>query len=143
MCSRKEHYWDLSRTHQCNAWRLVDVFLKVPAAKQMKRKKNNSVAPWGNSLKFLSWDDDNNDKDDSSKKLISSTIHEWYDAKHRKSSIEEIEFINSIKVTHCPYCGSVRFIKFGRYGNGYQRYNCKDCKAVCIVNYLTITASGM
>ena len=102
MCSRKEHYWDLSRTHQCNAWRLVDVFLKVPAAKQMKRKKNNSVAPWGNSLKFLSWDDDNNDKDDSSKKLISSTIHEWYDAKHRKSSIEEIEFINSIKVTHCP-----------------------------------------
>ena len=130
MCSRKEHYWDLSRTHQCNAWRLVDVFLKVPAAKQMKRKKNNSVAPWGNSLKFLSWDDDNNDKDDSSKKLISSTIHEWYDAKHRKSSIEEIEFINSIKVTHCPYCGSVRFIKFGRYGNGYQRYNCKDCKGL-------------
>ncbi len=125
MCSRKEHYWDLSRMHQCNAWRLVDAFLKVPAAKQMKRKKNNSAAPWGNSLKFLSWDDDIN-KDDPSKKLISSTVHEWYDAKHRKNSIEEIKFINSIKVTHCPYCGSIRFIKFGRYGNGYQRYNCKD-----------------
>ena len=93
----------------------------------MKRKKNNSTAPWGNSLKFLSWDDDIN-KDDPSKKLISSTVHEWYDAKHRKNSIEEIKFINSIKVTHCPYCGSIRFIKFGRYGNGYQRYNCKDCK---------------
>ena len=93
----------------------------------MKRKKNNSVAPWGNSLKFLSWDDDN-DKVDPSKKLISSTVHEWYDAKHRKNSIEEIKFINSIKVTHCPYCGSIRFIKFGRYGNGYQRYNCKDCR---------------
>ena len=69
--------------HQCDAWRLVDAFLKVPAAKQMKRKKNNSAAPWGNSLKFLSWDDD--DKDDPSKKLISSTVHEWYDAKHRKN----------------------------------------------------------
>ena len=124
MCSRKEHYWDLSRIHQCNAWRLVDVFLKVPAAKQMKKDKNNN-APWGNSLKFLSWD--NNNEDDPSKKLISSTVHEWYDAKHRKSSKEEIEFINSIEILNCPHCGSVQFIKYGYYKNGYQRYSCKDC----------------
>ena len=113
--------------HQCNAWRLVDVFLKVPAAKQMKRKKNNSVAPWGNSLKFLSWDDDSN-KNDPSKKLISSTVHEWYDAKHRKNSKEEIEFINSVKVNMCPRCGNTSIVKNGFYKNGYQKYICKECK---------------
>ena len=107
--------------HQCNAWRLVDAFLKVPAAKQMKRKKNNSTAPWGNSLKFLSWDDDSN-KDDPSKKLISSTIHEWYDAKHRKNSKEEIEFINSVNVNMCPRCGNTSIVKNGFYKNGYQKY---------------------
>ena len=87
----------------------------------MKRKKNNSVAPWGNSLKFLSWDDDIN-KDDPSKKLISSTVHEWYDAKHRKNSKEEIEFINSVKVNMCPRCGNTSIVKNGFYKNGYQKY---------------------
>ena len=124
MCSRKEHYWDLSRIHQCNAWRLVDVFLKVPAAKQMKKDKNNN-APWGNSLKFLSWD--NNNEDDPSKKLISSTVHEWYDAKHRKSSKEEIEFINSIEILNCPHCGSLDIVSYGFCDNGYQRHYCKSC----------------
>ena len=93
----------------------------------MKRKKNNSVAPWGNSLKFLSWDDDIN-KDDPSKKLISSTVHEWYDAKHRKNSKEEIEFINSVKVNMCPRCGNTSIVKNGFYKNGYQKYICKECK---------------
>ena len=87
----------------------------------MKRKKNNSVAPWGNSLKFLSWDDDSN-KDDPSKKLISSTVHEWYDAKHRKNSKEEIEFINSVKANMCPRCGNTSIVKNGFYKNGYQKY---------------------
>ena len=91
----------------------------------MKKDKNNN-APWDNSLKFLSWD--NNNEDDPFKKLISSTVHEWYDAKHRKNSKEEIEFINSIEILNCPHCGSMQFIKYGYYKNGYQRYSCKDCR---------------
>ena len=124
MCSRKEHYWDLSRIHQCNAWRLVDVFLKVPAAKQMKKNKNNN-APWGNSLKFLPWDGSLDN--DLSKKLISSTVHEWYDAKHRSMSIEELEFINSLEINNCPYCGSTDIVKYGYCDNGYQRFYCNSC----------------
>ena len=124
MCSGKEHYWDLSRIHQCNAWRLVDVFLKVPAAKQMKKDKNNN-APWGNSLKFLPWDGSLDN--DPSKKLISSTVHEWYDAKHRSISIEELEFINSLEINNCPYCGFTDIVKYGYCDNGYQRFYCNSC----------------
>ena len=38
--------------------------------------------------------------------LIVSTISEWYDAKHRKPLKEEVDFINSIGIEECPFCGS-------------------------------------
>lgn len=88
-------------------------------------KSNSTSSHWGRSLRKLSWDET---KDQSfSQKLISSTVHEWYDAKHRISSKEEIELINSISISSCPYCGSVRFIRYGHYSSGMNRYYCNDC----------------
>lgn len=45
--------------------------------------------------------------------MMVSTISEWYDAKHRKPSREEIKFVNSIAIGECPYCGSKELIKDG------------------------------
>ena len=45
--------------------------------------------------------------------LIIDRTEGWYDAKHSSFSSPEIEFVNSIKVTCCPYCGSNRFRKIG------------------------------
>lgn len=36
------------------------------------------------------------------------------------------EFVN-IPVTKCPYCGSERFVKYGKYINT-ARYRCKECR---------------
>ena len=63
---------------------------------------------------------------DPGQELITETIHEWYDAKHRNISEEEIRFINSIQVDKCPACGNTRVIKSGFY-DGIQRYKCKTC----------------
>ena len=38
--------------------------------------------------------------------MMVSTISEWYDAKHRKPLKEEVDFINSIGIEECPFCGS-------------------------------------
>ena len=79
---------------------------------------------WGHSLRNLSWD---KFKDKTfSQELISSTVHEWYDAKHRITSDEEIKLINSIKVDRCPYCHSLSIIRNG-FKDKIQRYYCKDC----------------
>lgn len=87
------------------------------------RKKNNPE--WGNSLRRLPWDNDAAATE--SERLISSTLHEWYDAKHPEVSLDEIALINSLTVKQCPYCGSNHFIRCGHYGNGIQRYQCKAC----------------
>ncbi len=49
--------------------------------------------------------------DDELDDLILDRTEGWYDAKHSSFSCHEIEFVNSIKVTCCPYCGSDRFRK--------------------------------
>lgn len=41
--------------------------------------------------------------------LILDRTEGWYNAKHSSFSFPEIEFVNSIKVTCCPYCESDRF----------------------------------
>lgn len=46
-------------------------------------------------------------------KLISSTLDEWYKAKHRTSSIEEIELINNLSLTNCPRCDSQSVVRDG------------------------------
>ena len=90
------------------------------------KKKNIKKAPsWGSSLRWLAWDKES--QISKSQKLISSTIHEWYDAKHRISSDAETELINSLNKSHCPYCSSGSVMKNGFYKNGIQRYQCKAC----------------
>ncbi len=60
-------------------------------------------------------------------KLVENTVKEWYEAKHRKQSKDEIKFINSQKIDTCPYCGSNNFYKSGKTSNGIQRFFCHDC----------------
>lgn len=88
--------------------------------------KSSNPRHWGRSLKFLSWD--KFEDKTLSQKLISSTVHEWYDAKHRISSQEEIVLINSIEISCCPLCGSVSIKRNGHYRNGIIRYCCNSCK---------------
>lgn len=59
--------------------------------------------------------------------LVSGTIREWYDEKHRAPSADEIALVNAAKVTECPYCGSGRFVRDGRSGNGVRRLLCRGC----------------
>lgn len=60
--------------------------------------------------------------------LIIDRTEGWYDAKHPSFSCPEIEFVNSIKVTCCPYCGSDRFRKIGHRKDGTQCFRCNSCK---------------
>lgn len=99
------------------------MFLKDSSRQIMKN--NNKNASWGNSLKYLPWD--SNESLDCTEKMISVTVHEWYDAKHRNVSKEEIAFINSLEITTCPYCASSKIAKNGHYKIGYQQYLCKNC----------------
>lgn len=86
----------------------------------------NKIDPyWGKSLRRLPWDEE--EAVTESEQLISSTIQEWYEAKHRRVSPDEVVLTNSIMIRSCPYCGSERFICSGHYGDGIQRYQCKTC----------------
>lgn len=76
-------------------------------------------------MKYLPWD--HTQENSLSRKLISATVHEWYDAKHRSSSIEEIVLINSVEVTFCRLCGSEKIISYGKYRTGIIRLFCNDC----------------
>ncbi len=77
------------------------------------------------SLRFFTWSQKPNKNEEEM--LIESTILEWYDAKHRTSSPQEIEFINSLKISRCPYCRQEEIIKYGKKKDGTQRYLCKKC----------------
>lgn len=46
--------------------------------------------------------------------MMVSTLSEWYDAKHRPASADEVAFINSIPVGSCPRCGSENVRRDGR-----------------------------
>ncbi|WP_244834977.1 transposase [Clostridium sp. BJN0001] len=50
---------------------------------------------------------------------------EKYKEKALRASIYDKNNVKKYK--RCPYCGSIYFIKFGRY-YGIQRYRCKNCK---------------
>ena len=89
-------------------------------------EKGDKASHWGRSLKQLKWDE--KEEITESQKLISTTIHEWYEAKHRKNSNEEIELINSQIVLSCRRCGSSSIVKRGKE-RGIQRYYCKDCQS--------------
>lgn len=95
--------------------------------------RNNKVSPWGTSLRKLPWD--KCDQITEAQSLISSTLKEWYYAKHRIPSNEEITLINAKNIICCPKCGSRSFVKNGLYKNKLQRYKCKDCS----VNFSPLT----
>ena len=79
-------------------------------------------------MRCLPWD--KNKEITEAEAMVSDTIHEWYDAKHRTVSVKEIELINSREVLNCPKCGSVEFIKYGKDRNGIQRYRCSECQSL-------------
>lgn len=88
----------------------------------MKNNNNNSL--WGNSLRFLPW----SKKDDLTEieKLLLSTNEKWYIAKH-SSNINEINFLNNIKIDRCRKCGSPNIVKNGFYKSKLQKFHCKVC----------------
>lgn len=59
--------------------------------------------------------------------LFKSTLNEWYKAKHRTISNEEVKFINSVTINKCPYCGSTLIVKNGHRKDGIQKYKCTSC----------------
>lgn len=77
------------------------------------------------SLKHFSWDSKINKS--HAEKLIQSTILEWYDAKHRIASDDEISFINNINIESCPFCDSNKIVKNGHTVAGIQKFKCKNC----------------
>ena len=89
----------------------------------MKTKYNDNH--WGSSIKRLPWD--GKETKTPTEELISSTMKEWYDAKHREPSADELNLINSITPLICHHCNSKQFIKYGKYKNGITRFRCKDC----------------
>ena len=90
------------------------------------KNKFKHQSPWGTSLRVLIWD--KLDVEPTlTEKLISSTVKEWYKAKHRDPSKEEIKLINNIDIIACPVCGSASLKKAGFNNEGIQQYKCKDC----------------
>ena len=60
--------------------------------------------------------------------MMVSTISEWYDAKHRNPSKEEVHFINSIVIEECPFCGSKKIRRDGfNKKTGLAIRECKTC----------------
>lgn len=76
-------------------------------------------------LRHFTWE--NKEHKSDSEILIESTVTEWYGAKHRPASREEIKFINNLPIKYCPYCGSIDFCRAGFNRSGIQRYKCTDC----------------
>ena len=94
-------------------------FLEVPNRQYMKNKFKHQ-SPWGTSLRVLIWD--KLDVEPTlTEKLISSTVKEWYKAKHRDPSKEEIKLINNIDIIACPVCGSASLKKAGFNNEGIQK----------------------
>ena len=62
----------------------ISQFLEIPNRQYMNNKSKH-ISPWGKSLRILPWDK-LNEEPTLTEELISSTVREWYDAKHRKAS---------------------------------------------------------
>ena len=77
------------------------------------------------SLRVFTWD---GIKPTPAQTLVESTVVEWYSAKHREASQEEVAFVNSLRIDKCPYCDGTHFKKDGHRKDGMQKYFCNDCK---------------
>ena len=87
----------------------------------MKSKKRKKYTP----LRSFSWS--KSEVKTTDQLLVESTVSEWYDAKHRTMSKEEIIFINSLPIENCRLCDSSEFTKNGHRKDGIQIYFCKTC----------------
>lgn len=87
----------------------------------MKSKKRKKYTP----LRSFSWS--KSEAKTTDQLLVESTVSEWYDAKHRTMSKEEIIFINSLPIENCRLCNSSEFTKNGHRKDGIQIYFCKTC----------------
>lgn len=103
---------------------MISQLPEVPSLAAMKTKYKDNH--WGTSVKRLPWDSKTNKT--PLEELISFTMDERYNAKHRSQIPEEISLINSIVPLRCHYCGSKEFIKYGKYKTGINRFQCKICK---------------
>ena len=76
----------------------------------MNNKKKDT--PCGYSLSRFPW----NQKENPNKieEVLDDTLVSQYKEKHREPSEKEIELINSLTKSKCPYCESIR--KCGFYG---------------------------
>ena len=83
-------------------------------------KRNNKTR-----LRRFSWE--RKEHKDEKESLVEETVLEWYEAKHRKASDKELELINSIQVSACPYCAADKIVKNGHSSEGIQRYKCSMC----------------
>lgn len=59
--------------------------------------------------------------------LAVNTVDEWFDAKHRKSCLDEDVLANSLSVQSCPCRGSQDIIRNGKRKDGIQTYLCLRC----------------
>lgn len=66
------------------------------------------------SLRVFTWD--------GIKPTPVQTLVEWYSAKHREASQEEVAFVNSLNIDKCPYCDGTHFKKDGHRKDGMQKY---------------------
>ena len=76
-------------------------------------------------LRRFSWE--GKESKDEKESLVEETVLEWYEAKHRKASAKELELINSVQVSACPYCAADKIVKNGHSSEGIQRYKCSMC----------------
>lgn len=86
----------------------------------MINSKNKSF-----DLRKFSWSKNKNIT--NTQKLLESTVLEWYDAKHRRPTIQEINFLNNLGIKDCPKCGSNEISKNGFTDTGMQRFICRHC----------------
>lgn len=92
---------------------------RPPEAQTAKMKKNKSPkwgVPFGTEGKLSPTD-----------RMVASTLGEWYEAKHRGPSKEEIALVNSVTPASCPFCGSANFVKNGTRKDGVRKYACRGC----------------
>lgn len=59
--------------------------------------------------------------------LILDTLSEWEAAKHPRISKPETEFINSLDMSCCPFCGSAEIVRNGHRKDGTALFRCRSC----------------
>lgn len=70
-------------------------------------------------------------------KLMVDLLARVSSSKSLEKFTEENRFCNG---RVCPHCGSVAVVRNGHRADGKQKYRCKDCKSVFVINSVSITS---